>query len=342
MLIRKRIRAIEKNLMPALQNILIQLNSGVPAFNILVNISSGKYGDLSKEFGKAVREINAGKSQVDALEEMATNNPSMLFRRAIWQLVNGMKAGGDISAVMAEIINALNEQQMIQIQNYGAQLSPLAMFYMLMAVIVPSLSVTFIIVIASFIAMSPFVVKLLFWVPACCCCIHADDVFRSDKIKEYQTSWLSKMVYRLISKLYPQSFFEKYKHILDYANIKSEPSRFLGFIMLSGFLVGWAVAFPAAKLFAWNLWITFIITFASFEIFVYTWLALSVEAKAKFMEKVLPDALQLMSSNLRAGMTPERALLLAARPEFGPLSDEINRPEKRLQSERALMRHFWT
>ena len=163
MLIRKRIRAIEKNLMPALQNILIQLNSGVPAFNILVNISSGKYGDLSKEFGKAVREINAGKSQVDALEEMATNNPSMLFRRAIWQLVNGMKAGGDISAVMAEIINALNEQQMIQIQNYGAQLSPLAMFYMLMAVKVPSLSVTFIIVIASFIAMSPFVVKLLFW-----------------------------------------------------------------------------------------------------------------------------------------------------------------------------------
>ena len=57
------------------------------------------------------------------------------------------------------------------------------------------------------------------------------------------------MVYRLISKLYPQSFFEKYKHILDYANIKSEPSRFLGFIMLSGFLVGWAVAFPCAKLF---------------------------------------------------------------------------------------------
>lgn len=136
------------------------------------------------------------------------------------------------------------------------------------------------------------------------------------------------MVYRLISKLYPRGFFGKYKRLLDYANIKSEPSRFLGFIMLTGFLAGWAVAFPAAKLFAWNLWITFIISFASFEIFVYTWLALSVESKAKFMEKVLPDALQLMSSNLRAGMTPERALLLAARPEFGPLTEEINRAGK--------------
>ena len=56
--------AIEKNLMPALQNILIQLNSGVPAFNILVNISSGKYGDLSKEFGKAVRKSMQAKARL--------------------------------------------------------------------------------------------------------------------------------------------------------------------------------------------------------------------------------------------------------------------------------------
>lgn len=163
MLLRKRVRAIERNLMPALQNILIQLNSGVPVFNILVNISAGNYGDLSGEFEKAVKEINAGMSQIEALEQMGSNNPSMLFRRAIWQLANGMKAGADMGAVMGEIINALNEQQVIQIQNYGAQLSPLAMFYMLMAVIVPSLSVTFIIVIASFISLAPEMVKMIFW-----------------------------------------------------------------------------------------------------------------------------------------------------------------------------------
>lgn len=163
LLLRKRVRAIERNLMPALQNILIQLNSGVPVFNILVNISAGNYGDLSREFEKAVKEINAGMSQVEALEEIASNNPSMLFRRAIWQLANGMKAGADMGAVMGEIINALNEQQVIQIQNYGGQLSPLAMFYMLIAVIVPSLSVTFIIVIASFISLAPEMVKMIFW-----------------------------------------------------------------------------------------------------------------------------------------------------------------------------------
>ncbi|MDI6738397.1 MAG: type II secretion system F family protein [Nanoarchaeota archaeon] len=136
------------------------------------------------------------------------------------------------------------------------------------------------------------------------------------------------MVYRLISKAYPRNFYQKYASLLDYANVKEEPSRFLGFILLAGFLLGWTAAFPSAKLFGWGLFTTFAVTFIAFEVFIYTWLALSVEAKAKFMEKVLPDALQLMSSNLRAGMTPERALLLAARPEFGPLSDEINRAGK--------------
>lgn len=163
LLLRKRIRLVEQNLMPALQNVLVQLKSGVPIFNILTNLASGKYGELSKEFEKAVKDINAGRNQIDALEDMAANNPSILFRRAVWQLVNGMKAGADMSAVMEEIIGSLNEQQLIQIQNYGGQLSPIAMFYMLAAVIIPSLSVTFIIIISSFVALSAPMVKAVFW-----------------------------------------------------------------------------------------------------------------------------------------------------------------------------------
>lgn len=136
------------------------------------------------------------------------------------------------------------------------------------------------------------------------------------------------MVYRILSKFYPRGLFSNYKKLLDYANIRIDPAKFIGFVILFGFLLGWAVAFPSAKLFEWNLFLTFIITFIAFEVFVYMWLLLSVEAKAKFIEKALPDALQLMSSNLRAGLTPERALLLSARPEFGPLTEEINRAGK--------------
>ena len=89
--VHKKIRNIERNLLPALQNIMIQLNSGVPLFSILVNISKGDYGKISKEFSRAVKEINAGASQTEALEKIAAVNPSLFFRRAIWQLINGMK-----------------------------------------------------------------------------------------------------------------------------------------------------------------------------------------------------------------------------------------------------------
>ena len=159
----KRIRDIEKNLLAALQNMLIQLNSGVPIFDILVNLSKGNYGEISREFLKAVKKINAGKPQIETLEEMATLNPSLFFRRAIWHLVNGMKAGADMSSVIKEMVNLLAEEQILQIQRYGSQLNPLAMFYMLVVVIAPSLGMTFLIIISSFISLSEFATKLVFY-----------------------------------------------------------------------------------------------------------------------------------------------------------------------------------
>ncbi|MEK6952306.1 MAG: type II secretion system F family protein [Nanoarchaeota archaeon] len=159
----RKIRNIERNLLSALQNILVQLNSGVPLFSVLVSISNEDYGEVSKQFALAVKKINAGISQIEVLDQIATKNPSLYFRRAIWQLVNGMKSGADIGIVIRQIISSLSEEQLIQIQRYGGQLNPLAMFYMLITVILPSLGITFLIVISSFISSSEFLTKLIFW-----------------------------------------------------------------------------------------------------------------------------------------------------------------------------------
>lgn len=159
----RRIKSIERNLLPALQNILVQLNSGVSLFHVLLNISKNEYGGVSTEFGSAVKEIQTGKPQLEALEEIGSANPSIFFRRAIWQIVNGMKSGADMVSVIGEIINSLAEEQVLQVQKYGGQLNPLAMFYMLVAVIMPSLGMTFLIIISSFINLSTFATKLIFW-----------------------------------------------------------------------------------------------------------------------------------------------------------------------------------
>ena len=159
----KRIKNIERNLIPALQNMLVQLASGVPLFNVIATIADSDYGGVSKQFRIAVRKINAGRPQIQVLEEIAKNNPSLHFRRTIWQIINGMKTGTDMSSVIRISIDNLSEEQVIQIQRYGSQLNPLAMFYMMIAVVVPALGVTFIMVLSSFMNLSAITTKLIFW-----------------------------------------------------------------------------------------------------------------------------------------------------------------------------------
>ncbi|NPE26917.1 hypothetical protein HNV12_02855 [Methanococcoides sp. SA1] len=56
--------------------------------------------------------------------------------------------------------------------------------------------------------------------------------------------------------------------------------------------------------------------------------SLKESARMKKIENVFPDFLQLVSSNLRAGMTVDKAMLLSARPEFAPLDKEILQSSK--------------
>lgn len=155
-------REIERNLLPALEDMLVQLNSGVPLFEILVNISTSEYSALSGEFEKMVRRINAGLPEIEVLDEIGKLNGSVFFRRALWQISNGMRAGSDISVVIKNTVNSLNEEQLIQIQNYGNKLNPAIMFYMLTSIILPALAVTFLTVISSMISLDGTITKVMF------------------------------------------------------------------------------------------------------------------------------------------------------------------------------------
>lgn len=158
-----REKVIDRNLISVLQDMIVQLNSGVPIFDILVNISRSDYGAASEEFAKIVVGINSGVSQVEALERSGKVNTSLYFRRILWQISNGMRAGSDMTMVIKDGIRALGSEQEIQIQGYGSKLNPLIMFYMLIAVILPSLGITFLIIISSILNVSGIVLKVIFF-----------------------------------------------------------------------------------------------------------------------------------------------------------------------------------
>ncbi|MFH8132343.1 MAG: type II secretion system F family protein, partial [Candidatus Aenigmatarchaeota archaeon] len=66
-----------------------------------------------------------------------------------------------------------------------------------------------------------------------------------------------------------------------------------------------------------------LVTFIATHLIIDLVLVLIGDKKGSFAESVLPDALQLMAANIRSGLTPDKALLFSARPEFGVLEKEI-------------------
>ncbi len=149
-IIKKRILDVERNLLYALRHIYVQITSGVPVFDALVSISEGNYGAVSMELKTAVKDMNTGTSVEAALDKVAVRNPSPYLRRTIWQISNGIKSGSDIGNIIKNIIDYISSEQRIAIRRYGSQLNPLTLAYMMVAVIMPSLGVTFLIVLSSF------------------------------------------------------------------------------------------------------------------------------------------------------------------------------------------------
>ncbi len=158
----RREKNIEKNLIYALEDILIQLNSGIPLFDILTNISMSDYGELSAEFRKAVKRISSGEPEAAVLADLSSKSHSTYFKRTLWQISNGLNAGSDMTNIIRESIDTLNDEQMVQIQNYGNKLNPMIMMYMLISVIVPALAVSFMTILASMIGLEEGLTKGLF------------------------------------------------------------------------------------------------------------------------------------------------------------------------------------
>lgn len=148
----KRVRELEMPLLTAFRNVLIKIRSGVSLFNALVSLSEG-YGELSKEIKIAISKANAGVPLTQALDETAAKNPSPYFRRALWQISNTLKVGADINNTLTSIVTSFSESQVIKATKYGRELNMLSMLYMILTVIFPTLGVTFLIILSSFLGI---------------------------------------------------------------------------------------------------------------------------------------------------------------------------------------------
>ncbi len=149
-------------------------------------------------------------------------------------------------------------------------------------------------------------------------------------------------IYMISSILVPKKIIEeKIKIWLRYAGSRDNERKWVGvrifFSLLMG-LIGFLVPFSlfpiinlifktqiyfpplinTALMFLFGL-----IGFIGTMILFYLHLSYVIDGRKKMVENILPDFLFLVGNNLKSGMTPFYAFRSAVRPEFGPLSEEI-------------------
>ena len=151
--LQKKAKLIDKNLPFALRHLLIELKSGIPLYQAIVAISRD-YDEMSNEVNEIVKEINSGKSEVKAIGESVDMSPSLNYRKAFWQILNSLKTGTDITKSLDSTVDNIMKKQLISIKQYGQELNPWTLMYMMTGVIAPSLGLTFLMLISTFTGLT--------------------------------------------------------------------------------------------------------------------------------------------------------------------------------------------
>jgi pilus assembly protein TadC len=161
----QRQRKIDQEVLFVGQYLLIMLYSGRPLLNALIDTSKS-YGVASKYIKEIINDINTGSSLEDALENAMVYSPSEKFRKILFHVNNALKLGIDVTNPLRAVLEEIATEQNIEVKRYGKKLNTIVIFYMLAAIVAPSIGMTVFIVLSIFIklniSMIHFIVVIMF------------------------------------------------------------------------------------------------------------------------------------------------------------------------------------
>jgi hypothetical protein len=141
------------------------------------------------------------------------------------------------------------------------------------------------------------------------------------------------MVLERASALLPKAIRLWASKEIIYAGMNAKPEELLGFLVCSSTSlasVSFLICFYLLNLgLAYSLAYFLIIGIVLFGFSLF-WISNIADSRGNAVEKILPDALELIASNIKSGLTTERAIFVSARPEFGALSIEFKETSKKI------------
>lgn len=148
----KLAREIDKEIVYAGRFLVIEMESGMTLYDAMNNLAKN-YEKIGAFFREIVEKIDLGSSIEDAINDSINLSPSRYFKRILWQVLNSIKTGADISSSLKIVLDQIVREQNVEITEYGRRLNPLAMFYMIFTIILPSLGTLMFIVLNTIIGI---------------------------------------------------------------------------------------------------------------------------------------------------------------------------------------------
>ncbi len=148
--IKKREREINKEVLFVGRHLLVKLYSGRPLLNALIETANSR-GVASKYIKEIVDDVSTGNTIENALNNAMIYSPSEKLRMVLFHINNALQLGIDVTKPLESVLEEITREEELEINKYGKKLNTLVIFYMLAAVILPSLGVAMFIVVSSFI-----------------------------------------------------------------------------------------------------------------------------------------------------------------------------------------------
>lgn len=159
-LVRRKGREIDRDLLFVSEYFLVSLESGLPLGNSIKNLS--KLNRPGGEFFKKVYdEFRTGKDLEGALYDAISYSPSESMKILLKRLKDSLNIGVDLKEILVNFINESSDKKVLEIKEYSKKLNPIVMMYLIIGIILPSLGVTFFILAASVLSITPSFLKLI-------------------------------------------------------------------------------------------------------------------------------------------------------------------------------------
>lgn len=149
-IIKKREREIDKEVLFAGHYLLVKLYAGRPLLNAFIETAKSR-GVAAKYIKEIVHDIDTGSPIEKALESAILYSPSEKFKKILFQINNALQLGIDVTKPLESVIDEITNEQELEVKKYGRKLNTIVIFYMLMAIVIPSIGMTMFIILSSFI-----------------------------------------------------------------------------------------------------------------------------------------------------------------------------------------------